>query len=99
MQAVNISVCISWPSLTLLYLLWGILFTFSPCVRSLTFLRESRGSTPAVFYMVAMGVLFIAPSVVLRPMFCTWSSLFVWVLAAVAHALAPYSSVGRTVAL
>ena len=97
MQAVNISVCISWPSLTLLYLLWGILFTFSPCVRSLTFLRESRGSTPAVFYMVAMGVLFIAPSVVLRPMFCTWSSLFVWVLAAVAHALAPYSSVGRTV--
>ena len=97
MQAVNISVCISWPSLTLLYLLWGILFTFSPCVRSLTFLRESRGSTPAVFYMVAMGVLFIAPSVVLRPMFCTWSSLFVWVLAAVAHALAPYSIVGRTV--
>ena len=97
MQAVNISVCISWPSLTLLYLLWGILFTFSPCVRSLTFLRESRGSTPAVFYMVAMGVLFIAPGVVLRPMFCTWSSLFVWVLAAVAQALAVYSSVGRTV--
>ena len=36
-------------------------------------------------------------SVVLRPMFCTWSSLFVWALAAVAHVLAPYSSVGRTV--
>ena len=44
-----------------------------------------------------MGVFFIAPSVVLRPMFCTWSSLFVWVLAAVAHALARYLSVGRTV--
>ena len=55
------------------------------------------GSTPAVFCMVDMGLLFIAPGVVLRPMFCTWSSLFVWVLAAVAHALAPYSSVGRTV--
>ena len=74
----------------------GILFTFSPCVRSLASLRESRGSTPAVLCMVAMCVLFIAPSVVLRPMFCTWSSLFVWVLAAEAHALAPYSSVGRT---
>ena len=57
----------------------------------------SRGSSPAVVCMVAMGVLFMAPSVDLRPMFCTWSSLFVWVLAAVAHALAPYSSIGRTV--
>ena len=37
----------------------GIFFTFSPCVRSLAFLRESIGSTPAVFCMVAMGVLFI----------------------------------------
>ena len=37
----------------------GIFFTFSPCVRSLSFLRESIGSTPAVFCMVAMGVLFI----------------------------------------
>ena len=72
-------------------------FTFSPCVRSLAFLRESIGSTPAVFCMVAMGLLFIASSVVLRPMFGTWSSLFVWVLAAVAHVLALYSSVGRTV--
>ena len=75
----------------------GVLFTFSPCVRSLAFLRESRGSTPAVFCMVAMGLLFIAPSVVLRPILCTCSSLFVWVLATVAQALAPYSSVGRTV--
>ena len=75
----------------------GILFNFYPCVRSSAFPRESRGSTPAVFCMVAMGVLFISPSMVLRPMFCTWSSLFVWVLAAVAHALAPYSSIGRTV--
>ena len=55
------------------------------------------GSTPAVFCMVDMGLLFIAPGVVLRPMFCTWSSLFLWVLAAVAHALAPYSSVGHIV--
>ena len=75
----------------------GILFSFSPCVRSLAFLRESRSSTSAVFCMVDMGLLFIAPGVVLRPMFCTWSSLFVWVLAAVAQALAVYSSVGRTV--
>ena len=71
--------------------------TFSPCVRSLAFLRESRSSTPAVFCMVAMGGLFIAPSMVVRPMFCTWSSLFVLVLADVAHVLAPYSSVARTV--
>ena len=63
----------------------GILFSFSPCVRSLAFLRETRGSTPSVFCMVAMGVLFIVPSMVLRPMFCTWSSLLMWVLAAVAH--------------
>ena len=75
----------------------GILFTFSLCVRSLAFLRESRGSTPAVSCLVAMCVLFIVPSMVLRPMFCIWSSLFLWVLAAVAHTLAPYSSVGRTV--
>ena len=74
----------------------GILFTFSPCVRSLAFLLKSRGSTPAVFCIVAMSVLFIAPSMVLRPMLFTWSSLFVWVLAVVAHARAPYSSVGRT---
>ena len=74
----------------------GIHFTLSPCVRSSAFLRESRGFTPAVVCMVAMGVLFIAPSMVLKPIFCTWSSLFVWVLAAVAHALAPYPSVDRT---
>jgi len=49
-----------------------ILFTFSPCVRSLAFLRESRGSTAAVTCMLAMGVLFIVPSVVLRPIFCTF---------------------------
>ena len=77
--------------------LFDILFTFYLYVRSLAFLRDSRDSTQAVFCMVAIDVLFIAPSVVLRPVFCTWSSLFVWVLAAVAHALAPYSSVGCTV--
>ena len=55
------------------------------------------GSTPAVLCMVAMGVLFIAPSMVLKPIFCTWSSLFVWVLAAVAHTPPQDSSVGRTV--
>ena len=77
--------------------LFDILFTFYLYVRSLAFLRDSRDSTPAVFCMVAIDVLFIAPSVVLRPVFCTWSSLFVWVLAAIAHARAPHSSVGRTV--
>ena len=40
--------------------------------------------------MVAMGVLFMAPSMDLRSMF--WSSLFVRVMAAVAHALALYST-------
>ena len=71
------------------WMVWHSFHPFSPCMRSsLAFLRESRGSTPAVLCMVAMGVLFIAPSVVMRPMFCTLSSLFVWVLAAVAHALA-----------
>ena len=40
---------------------YGILFTFSPYVSSLAFLRESKGSTAAVFCMVAMGLLFIAP--------------------------------------
>ena len=89
----------SWSSLVGFCAVDGLVFClpFSPCVRSLAFLRESSGSTPAVFCMVAMSVLFIAPIVVLRPMFCTWSSLFVWVLGAVACALAPYSSVGRTV--
>ena len=48
--------------------------------------------------MVAMGVLFIAQSMDLRPMICTlFSVLFVWVLTAVVHTLAPYSSVGVTV--
>ena len=36
----------------------------------------------------------MAPRIVLRPIFWTRSSLLVCVLAAVAHALAPYSNVG-----
>ena len=44
--------------------------------------------------IIAMGVLFMAPRIVLRPIFWTRSSLLVCVLAAVAHALAPYSNVG-----
>ena len=38
----------------------------------------------------------MAPRIVLRPIFWTLSSLSVCVLAAVAHALAPYSNVGLT---
>ena len=38
----------------------------------------------------------MAPRIVLRPIFWTRSSLLVCVLAAVAHALAPYSNVGLT---
>ena len=38
----------------------------------------------------------MAPRIVLRPIFWTRSNLLVCVLAAVAHALAPYSNVGLT---
>ena len=38
----------------------------------------------------------MAPRIVLRPIFWTRSSLLVCVLAAAAHALAPYSNVGLT---
>ena len=59
-----------------LYSGWSIiLLTFSPCVRSLVFIRESRCSTPALFCIIAMSELYVAPRMVLRPMFCTWSSL------------------------
>ena len=46
--------------------------------------------------IIAMEVLFMAPRIVLRPIFWTRSSLLVCIFAAVAHALAPYYNVGLT---
>ena len=74
----------------------GTLFIFSAWTRSLACLLPLSSSTPVVFSISAMGVVFMAPRIVLKPMFWTLSSLLMCVLAAVAQALAPYSGDGRT---
>ena len=47
----------------------GILFIFSAWMRSLACLLLPSGSTPAAFSISAMGVVFVAPRIVLKPMF------------------------------
>ena len=69
----------------------------SAWIRSLACLLSSSGSTPAVYSISAKGVVFMAPRIVLKPIFWTLSSLLVCVLAAIAQALAPYSRDSRTV--
>jgi len=78
------------------WMVWHSFHLFSMCEK-LSVPSRVKDFTPAGFCIVAIDALFIAPSVVLGPMLCTWSSLFVWVLAPVGQALAPYPSVGRTV--
>ena len=79
----------------------GILFIFSARMRSLACLLPSSGSTPAVFSISAMTmrVVFMAPRMILKPMFWTVSSLMACVLAAVAQVLAPYSRDGQTASM
>ena len=74
----------------------GILFIFSAWMRSLACLLPSSGSTPAVFSISTMGEVFMAPRIVLKPIFWTLSILLVCVLVAVAQVPDPYSRDGRT---
>ena len=55
-----------------------------------------RLNSGCLFSIIAIGVLFMAPRSLLRPIFRTRSSLLACVLAAIAPALAPYSNVGLT---
>ena len=59
----------------------------------------SSGSTLAVFSMSCTGVVFMAPSMILRAMFWTLASLFLLVLAAVPRVVDAYTIVGRSVAV
>ena len=74
----------------------GTLFVFSAWMGSLAYFLLSSASAPEVFSISAVGVVFVAPKIVLKPMFWTLSSLLVCVSVAVAQALAPYSRDGRT---
>ena len=61
---------------------------------SLLLVKEWR---PVVFSSVLMGVVFIAPVMILMAVFCVLSSLLVLDFAAVDQADIPYSITGRIV--
>ena len=67
-----------------------------PWVAALYSRLYSKGCRSAVFSICWIGVLLIAPKTILRPMFCTLSSLFLLVFEAVSQVVEAYSTTGRT---
>jgi hypothetical protein len=75
----------------------GSLRAFSECTSTLHCLLDSSGLRLAVFSISATGVFFIAPRMMRRPEFWTFSSLLLVVLEAVVHDVEAYSAIGLTV--